>query len=49
MTPLLRKVRGLVGVGLLWGVAWAAVLGTIGLIIGVADPASIDPGEDSTG
>jgi len=24
-------------------------LGTIGLIIGVADPASIDPGEDSTG
>ena len=49
MTPFLRKVRGLVGVGLLWVIVWAAVLGTIGLIIGVADPASIDPGEDSTG
>jgi hypothetical protein len=47
MTPILRRLRGTIGIGLLWGTAWATLLVTIGLIIGVLDPASIDPGEES--
>jgi hypothetical protein len=47
MTPILRRLRGTIGIGLLWGTAWATLLVTIGVIIGVLDPASIDPGEES--
>jgi hypothetical protein len=47
MTPMLRKLRGAIGIGLLRGTAWAALLVTIGLIIGALDPASIDSGEES--
>jgi hypothetical protein len=41
----LRKLRGLVGIGLAWGTLWAAVTAVIGIVIGVFDPDSIDPGE----
>lgn len=45
MGVLLRKLRGLIGVGLTWGILWAAITALIGLVIGVVDPDSIDPGE----
>ena len=45
MGTLLRKLDGLIGVGLTWGILWAAIMVVIGMIIGVVDPDSIDPGE----
>jgi hypothetical protein len=45
MGELLRKLRGLMGVGLTWGILWAMVVAAIGVVIGVVDPDSIDPGE----
>jgi hypothetical protein len=45
LNRLLRKVRGALGIGLTWGVLWAAIAIVTGLIIGVVDPDSIDPGE----
>ena len=46
MTTFLRKLRGIFGMGLTWGVGWAMVLFVIGTIIGIVDPDSIDPGEE---
>lgn len=46
MESLLRKLRGMLGVGLTWGVGWAIVMFIIGSIIGVVDPDSIDAGEE---
>jgi fucose permease len=46
MKRFLRKLRGVLGTGLTWGVLWAAIGLAVGLIIGVADPDSIDPGEE---
>jgi len=46
MDGLLRKLRGMLGVGLTWGVGWAIVMFIIGSIIGVVDPDSIDAGEE---
>jgi hypothetical protein len=45
MSTLLRKLRGVVGIGLTWGVLWAAIGATIATIIGIVDPGSFDPGE----
>jgi hypothetical protein len=45
MGALLRKLRGLLGIGLAWGIMWAAVTAVIVIIIGVIDPDSVDPGE----
>ena len=45
MGSMLRKLRGLLGVGLTWGIAWAAITAIIGTVIGIIDPDSIDPGE----
>lgn len=45
MGALLRKLRGLIGVGLTWGILWAAIIAVIGMVIVVVDPDSIDPGE----
>jgi hypothetical protein len=45
MDALLRKLRGLMGVGLTWGILWAMVMAAIGVIFWVVDPDSIDPGE----
>jgi hypothetical protein len=42
---MLRKVRGLLGVGLTWGTLWGAIMATIGFITMAVDPDSIDPGE----
>ena len=46
MNSLLRKLRGMLGVGITWAVGWALVIFAIGTVIGVVDPDSIDPGEE---
>ncbi len=38
MHKLLRKLRGLAGVGLTWGTLWAGIGTGIGLVIGVVRP-----------
>ena len=45
MSVVLRRARGLAGVAATWGVAWGAIFAAVGLVIGVFDPDSIDPGE----
>lgn len=49
MNNALRKPGGVIGIALSWGVAWGAVFATIGLIVGIVDPAIIDQGEDPIG
>ncbi len=46
MSKILRNLRGLLGIGLTWGIVWAAVMIAVGMIIEVVDPDSIDPGEE---
>src|SRR5688500_18852563 len=46
MKTLLRKLRGIVGVGLTWGVVFVVLMFLVGTIIGIVDPDSIDPGEE---
>ena len=46
MKLLLRRIRGLLGVGLSWAVLWVAIMFAIGTVIQVVDPASIDQGEE---
>jgi hypothetical protein len=43
---LLRKLRGMLGMGITWAVGWTIVMFMIGTIIGIVDPDSIDPGEE---
>ena len=38
MSELLRKLRGLAGVGLTWGALWAAMGALIGVVAGVFSP-----------
>ena len=45
MRALLRKCRGVLGIGVIWSVAWAAIFAGLALVVGVFDPDSIDPGE----
>ena len=45
MKTLFPKLRGAVGIGLTWGILWAAIGYTVSLVIGFFDPDSIDPGE----
>jgi hypothetical protein len=46
MNTLLRKLRGMLGVGITWAVGWGIVMFILGTIIGIVDPDSIDPGEE---
>ena len=46
MRAFLRKCRGILGTGVTFGAAWAAIFAALALIIGVVDPDSIDPGEE---
>ena len=46
MNTILRKLRGMLGMGLTWGVGWGMVLFMIGTVIGIVDPDSIDAGEE---
>lgn len=45
MRALLRKCRGALVMGAIWGAGWAAIFGVSFLVIGLLDPDSIDPGE----
>ena len=38
MSELLRRLRGLAGVGLTWGALWAAMGAVIGVVVGVISP-----------
>lgn len=46
MHTILRKARGILGIGLTWAVGWALVAFAIGTVIGILDPDSIDAGEE---
>ncbi|MBS1787918.1 MAG: hypothetical protein JST85_09365 [Acidobacteria bacterium] len=46
MSTQLRKLRGVVGISLIWGILWAVIFGVLATIIGIVDPDSIDPGEE---
>ena len=46
MRAFLRKCRGAIGIGVTWAVAWGAIFAALGVIVGIFDPDSIDPGED---
>jgi hypothetical protein len=46
MNALLRKLRGVIGIGLTWGILWALIGATLGLIMRITVPGSIDPGEN---
>lgn len=46
MNPLLRRLRGMLGVGITWGVAWSIAFSLLAVVVGVLDPDSIDPGEE---
>jgi len=43
---MLQNLRGVLGIGVTWGILWAAVATSVGMIIGVMDPDSIDAGEE---
>lgn len=45
MAELVRRLRGALGIGVTWGVLWAAIGVVLALTIGVVDPEDIDPGE----
>jgi len=45
MKSMLRKLRGIVSIGLTWGTLWGFLMFVTGVIIGIVDPDSIDPGE----
>jgi hypothetical protein len=46
MHALLRKVRGVLGSGLIWGILWATVGAITGFLIRITIPGSMDPGEN---
>ena len=43
---LLRSLRSLSGIGLIWGILWVALAISVGTILGMIDPDEIDPGEE---
>jgi hypothetical protein len=46
MRLFLRRCRGAIGFGVTWGLVWAAIFFTLGIVAGFIDPDSIDPGEE---
>ena len=45
MKSFFRKLRGVLSMGLTWGTLWGLLMFITGVIIGIVDPDSIDPGE----
>lgn len=45
MNKAFWNLRALLGISLTWGILWTAVWASIGIIIAVVNPDSIDPGE----
>jgi len=48
MEALLRKLRGVLGIGLTWGTLWAAIGAALGLVMRVTVPGSVAPGETNS-
>lgn len=46
MDTLLRKLRGMLGVGLTWAVGWAMIMFIMATVIGIVDPDQLDAGEE---
>lgn len=46
MNTLRRKLRGVMGIGLTWGLVWAAIGALTGLVMRLTIPGSVDPGEN---
>ena len=46
MESLLRRLRGMLGMGITWAVGWAIIMFILGNIVQVVDPDSIDQGEE---
>ena len=44
MSGWLRKLRGVVGIGLTWGVLWGMAAAALSAIVGAVDPARAGPG-----
>lgn len=42
---MLRKLRGIVGMGITWAVVWAALGAALGLVVGMVSPEQLDGGE----
>lgn len=45
MRTALRRIRGLLGIGLTWGVAWGALGALATMVIGYFRPGNVGPGE----
>jgi hypothetical protein len=45
MNRSLRRLRGVVSIGLIWGILWAAIFAAITIVVWVIDPEDIDAGE----
>ncbi len=45
MSDPLRKLRGVIGIGLTWVTLWAALFALLVAVTAVIDPDSVDPGE----
>ena len=45
MNKWLRKLRGVVGLGPMWGVLWAVIFAGISIVVWFVDPEDIAPGE----
>ena len=48
MHILIRRLRGVAGVAVLWGTIWAVLGALLGLVYGALRPEDIDPGESPT-
>lgn len=46
MKKLLRTLRGVMGIGVTWGILWAAIFAVLARIVEVYYPGQIDPGEE---
>src|SRR5262245_19469191 len=46
MQSLVRRLRGLLGVGITWAVGWGIIMFLLGTLIGVVSADSIDRGEE---
>ena len=49
MRAFLRKCRGILKMGVTWGIVWAAIFAGISIVVGIIDPDSIDAGEGPLG
>lgn len=46
MRRLLRRLRGILGFGVTWGIAFGVLMYLVGTVVSIVDPPSIDAGEE---